>query len=120
MLEKQKLTTVTRDLLEKAKTDLQRMAETRKPSASIPQRLTRPQFVRALRAKLQAAFKRGYDVVDMVAFISDLGIAMDPVTFRRCWRQARKVRQVRAALQADNGSVPTDTDGLRAKERTKR
>lgn len=95
MREKQHMTFVTRDVLQQAKADLQHMAETRKPQATIPEKLTRPHLIRALRAEIRAAFKRGYGAEDIVELLGQNGIAMDAETFRRCWRQARSAKSLR-------------------------
>jgi len=87
------MTFVTRDVLQQARADLRRLAETRKPQAVIPEKVTRPHMIRALRGEIRAAFKRGYEIEDIITLLGQHGIAMDAETFRRCWRQARSARQ---------------------------
>jgi len=93
MREKQRMTFVTRDVLQRAKADLEHMAEARKPPGKIPEKVTRPHLIRALRGEIRALLKRGYSAEDVIALLGQLGIQMDAETFRRCWRQARSARQ---------------------------
>ena len=51
--------------------------------------MTRPQFVKALRREIAAAFKQGYVVEDIVTLLTEQGIDIEATTFRRYWRRAK-------------------------------
>ena len=81
---------VTREALQKARDGLMKLAETRNPNAAIPQKITRPGAVRALRREITAAFKKDYEVEDLLRIFSEQGIDIDPSSFREYWRQVRR------------------------------
>jgi hypothetical protein len=81
---------VTREALQKTRDGLTKLAETRNPNAAIPQKITRPGAVRALPREIAAAFKRVFEVEDLLRVFSEQGIDIDPGSFREYWRQVRK------------------------------
>jgi hypothetical protein len=114
MRERQQMTFITRDVLQQARAGLQHLAQTRKAQATIPEKLTRPHLIRALRGEIRAAFKRGYEIQDILALLGQHGVAMDAETFRRCWRQARNARQaIKAKPEASQGSSRSCRRGIR-------
>lgn len=92
MQSRRQLRFVSRESLQKAREELGKLAETRNPNATIPQKVTRPRAIRALRREIAATFKKGYEVEDVLAALSQQGIEIDPVSFREYWRQANKKR----------------------------
>lgn len=85
---------VTREALQKIRDGLKNLAETRNPNAAVPQRVSRPGAVRALRREISAAFKKDYEVEDLLAIFSQQGIEIDPESFREYWRQVRKKKSI--------------------------
>ncbi len=81
---------VTRDAVQKAQADMQRLAETRNPNGSMPQRITRPSVVRVLRSEIAAMFKQGYELEDVTAVLAQHGIEIDSRAFREYWRSTRR------------------------------
>ncbi len=90
MQARRQITFVTREVLQRAMTDMQRVSETRKPHATIPQRITRPRLIKILSRQIRTMFKQGYDVEDVVALLGQHGIEIDTQAFRRYWGQAKR------------------------------
>lgn len=107
---------VTREVVQQAKAALQRIAETRNPNAAIPQRISRPSVVRALRGEIATMFKQGYELEDVTAVLIDHGVDIDPQAFREYWRAVRRrtnrkptPKPVRTEVKSDR---KTGADGL--------
>ncbi len=81
---------LTRETLQTAKADLLKKAETKNPNAALPEKLSRPHIIRALRAEIAAMFRQGYVVEDIIGVLADNGIPMDPRTFREYWRVTKR------------------------------
>jgi|GEM_PF-6926100 len=81
---------VTRETLQTVKAHLLKKAETKNPNAALPQKLSRPHIIRALRAEIARMFRQGYAVEDVIAVLADNGIPMDPRTFREYWRVTKR------------------------------
>jgi hypothetical protein len=90
MTARRQLPFVTRDALQKVRDGLKSLAETRNPNAAMPQKVSRPRAIRALRREIAAAFRKDYEVEDLLAVFSQQGIDIDPESFREYWRQTRK------------------------------
>lgn len=90
MSSRRQLPFVTREALQKVRDGLKNLAGIRNPNAAIPNKVSRPRAIRALRREISAAFKKDYEVEDLLAVFSQQGIEIDPESFREYWRQARK------------------------------
>jgi len=83
---------VTRESLQNVREGLAKLGESRNPNADIPQKVSRPQVIRALRREIAAVFRMDYEVEDLLAVLRQHGIDMDSRTFREYWRQAQRKR----------------------------
>ena len=83
---------VTREALQTARQELQKLAETRNANAAIPPKVTRPRAIRALRSEIATAFKQGYEIADVLTVLSEHGIDIPADTFREYWRQVKRKR----------------------------
>jgi hypothetical protein len=99
MTARRQLAFVSRDALQKVRDGLKTLAENRNPNAAMPQKVSRPRAIRALRREIAAVFKKDYAVDDLLAIFSQEGIEIDAESFREYWRQARKKKST------SNGSV---------------
>ena len=84
---------VSRESLQKVRERIKTLAETRNPNASVPKKVSRPGAVRALRREIAAAFRKDYEVEDLLAQFALEGIEIDAESFREYWRQARKKKR---------------------------
>jgi hypothetical protein len=87
---RREVTYVTREMIHKLRESLTRVAETRNPNAALPQKVSRPRAIRALRKEITAVFRRGYEVEDLLASFKEQGLEIDAASFREYWRQTRK------------------------------
>ena len=99
MTGRRQLTLVSRDALQKVRDKLKTLAEKRNPNAAIPQKVSRPRAIRALRREISAVFKKNYEVDDLLAVLSQEGIEIDAESFREYWRQARKKKSASNAIE---------------------
>ncbi len=103
--------TISREALQQAAGRLRRLAEEKKVEPTIPDKMTRPQLVKALRGEIAAAFKQGYVVEDIVILLNEQGINIEATTFRRYWRRAKQ-RSGRASISKSRATMNIEKTGV--------
>ena len=81
---------VSREAIQKLRERLADLAKTRNPNAAIPSRVSRPRAVQILRREIAAAFRKGYEIEDLLAQFAQAGFEIDAESFREYWRETRK------------------------------
>jgi hypothetical protein len=93
---KRRIDYVTREAFQSALERVKQLAHVRKPSGTIPKKITRPRVIREMRGEIAAALKKGHEIEDIVAAICLDGIDIDVQAFREYWRQAKRKKRVTA------------------------
>jgi hypothetical protein len=96
---KRRIDYVTREAFQSALDRVKQLAQVRKSSGTIPNKITRPRVIREMRGEIAAALKKGHEIEDIVAAICLDGIDIDVQAFREYWRQAKRKRRVTSTLE---------------------